>query len=171
MGRIKQKYEVKNKLAYLRAELGTTVRDVEKYTGISNTSISFLENERRFFRQEHLDVLCDLFQVSHDYLLGNSNTGIYLYDNDNNKYVISEMEYLSYKPNIKISFVDYPNNEKCFDDDLRYHSKGYFKRTLTSNENEKKSLVKNKLIKIIDTLGIRELEKITNIIEELFINP
>ena len=95
--------EVKNKLYFLRKDIGFAIRDVDKATGICNTTVSMLENGLRLFRQVHIEALCELFQVSPNYLIGNSEEGIIVYDYQNNKIYLSESEYIKLRDKIEIT--------------------------------------------------------------------
>ena len=90
MGRTKEDRGAKNKLTFLRTEMNMPIRTIQDLTKIPNTTISMLENEvnNRTFRQIHTEVLTELFQVTADYLLGNSQDGIIVYTTDNTKLFI-----------------------------------------------------------------------------------
>ena len=59
-----------NNLRKLRKEKKMTLDELAKATRISKSGLSYLENEKRPFTQEHLEILSTFFSVSTDYLLG-----------------------------------------------------------------------------------------------------
>jgi len=58
-------------LKNLLLESHLTLRQLSAYTSIERTTISFLSNQKRPFRQKHLELLGKYFNVSSDYLLDN----------------------------------------------------------------------------------------------------
>ena len=58
-------------LKNLLLESHLTLRQLSAYTSIERTTISFLSNQKRPFRQKHLELLGKYFNVSGDYLLDN----------------------------------------------------------------------------------------------------
>ena len=61
-----------NRLKELRTEKRLTIRELGELTNISFPSISYMENETRPFTQANLEILCNFFNVSADYMLGKS---------------------------------------------------------------------------------------------------
>lgn len=62
-----------NNLRKLRNEQKITMDELSAKTNISKSVISYLENEKRPFTQEHLEILSKFFKVSIDYLLGKTD--------------------------------------------------------------------------------------------------
>lgn len=62
-----------NRLRELRKEKRLTTRELGELTNISYSSISYMENETRPFTQANLEILCNFFNVSADYMLGKSD--------------------------------------------------------------------------------------------------
>ena len=62
-----------NRLRQLREERGMTLKSLGLETNISYAVISFIENEKRPFTQNTLEILCKYFNVSTDYMLGKSD--------------------------------------------------------------------------------------------------
>ena len=62
-----------NNLRKLRKNKNLTVRELGELTNISYSTISAMENGVRGFTQGNLEILCRFFNVSADYLLGNTN--------------------------------------------------------------------------------------------------
>ncbi len=150
----------KNRLALIRKDLNIGIRDIEDKTNVANSVVSLLENERRKFRQEHLDVICELLQVSHDYLLGNSDLGIFIYDKDNNKYAISEKEYLEMRKDIEIIYEKYPTTVDIPENNVRYLAKGFYKRLIKYEYiSNYTNILKNNIIRLLDRLNKKDLQK------------
>lgn len=62
-----------NRLKELRKERKLSLRELGELTTISYSSISDMENGNRPFTQGNLEILCNFFNVSSDYLLGLSD--------------------------------------------------------------------------------------------------
>lgn len=62
-----------NRLKKLRSEAGYSLRELDKLTGISYSSLSHLENEGFNFTEDNIRLLSAFFNVSSDYLLGISD--------------------------------------------------------------------------------------------------
>lgn len=62
-----------NRLRELRQEKRMSLRELGEKTNISYTSIGAMEREDRPFTQANLEILCNFFNVSSDYLLGLSD--------------------------------------------------------------------------------------------------
>ena len=177
MGRHKNNVAVKNNLCYLRTECKLTVRDLSEKTGISNPTISLLENEARLFRQQHVNVLCDLFQVTSDFLLGNNDRGIIVW-NKSNKLFLTRTEYSKLKDYITTEYIKYDevnSSENEFDRLIAkkgYKSSGYFYRTLTNeiDNEDKKTLLLDKLNSITSRLSSEEIEKVIKFIEDFILH-
>lgn len=68
-----------NNLGKLRKEFKLTQNDLANILQTSSTNIGYYETEKRDFSTKLLFTLSELFQVSIDYLLANSNKGIKIY--------------------------------------------------------------------------------------------
>lgn len=62
-----------NRLKKLRQQQRLTVRELANKTGFSIAVLSRLENEKRPFTQQHLEILSQFFDCSFDYILGKSD--------------------------------------------------------------------------------------------------
>jgi len=62
-----------NRLKELRNERGLALKSVQSDTGITSSVLSYIENGRRPFTQNTLEILCKYFNVSTDYMLGKSD--------------------------------------------------------------------------------------------------
>ena len=157
-----------------------TIRDVEFYTTISNTTISVLENEKtRTFRQEHSDCFCEFFQVSHDFLLGNSDNGIFVYTTDNRKLSISKSDYIAIRDKLDIECIEYPKSVESFETAVDNASKrkvykpiAFIKRTINDDtgQAEKLRLLRQRYNKMGERLNVNELEKIIKFLEDFILN-
>ena len=73
---------------------------LEKYLNIPNATLSLIENGKQPMREIHVQKITNFFDVTSDYLLGYSNTGIGIYfassedDNDHEYISASELEKL-----------------------------------------------------------------------------
>lgn len=92
-----------NNLKSLRKEADVTTRDMKKYTGISNSITTYLENGKRPFRQTHINALTSFFNVSADYLLGRSDYGIIVFpEYDDKPITLTAKEYDRLREHITI---------------------------------------------------------------------
>lgn len=62
-----------NRLKKLRQDARLTIRELSEKTGFSIAVLSRLENEKRPFTQQHLEILSQFFDCSFDYILGKSD--------------------------------------------------------------------------------------------------
>lgn len=96
-----------NRLKTLRSRSGITLRDLAKYVDIPSATISLIENGKQPLREIHVQKLTSFFDVTSDYLLGFSNTGIGIYfdsSNDDEDHVMisaSEIERIQERYEIK----------------------------------------------------------------------
>ena len=95
-----------NRLKKLRKEAHISMRDMLKYTGISNPVISYLENGQRPFRQEHINKLSAFFNVTADFLLGRTDYGYIVYpEHDSEEIILTESEYIKLLNYISIEII------------------------------------------------------------------
>ena len=62
-----------NNLKKLRIQNNLTLKELSKKVNIVTSTISCLENGKRQFTQEHLEILSKFFECSTDYLLGKTD--------------------------------------------------------------------------------------------------
>ena len=62
-----------NNLKKLRLQNNLTLKELSKKVNIVTSTISCLENGKRQFTQEHLEILSKFFECSTDYLLGKTD--------------------------------------------------------------------------------------------------
>ena len=83
-----------NRLKQLRKQVGLSSRELAKYTGIAYSTITYLENEKRPFRQAHIDTLTSFFNVTSDYLLGRNDYGFIVHaEFGDDTFIFTESEY------------------------------------------------------------------------------
>lgn len=100
-----------NNLKFLRTYADVTLRDVAKHTNIVHSTVGELENEKRPFRETHIEALCDFFNCSSDFLLGKTKDGIYIETKQGVKSLTRE-EYVTYRLDGKIS--EYIQSNKIY---------------------------------------------------------
>lgn len=104
-----------NNLLKLRKEAGLTTRKLQQLTDVSSCTITWLEKEKRPFRQIHLDRLSSFFSVTTDYLLGKSDKGYIVFlESGDQEITLSESEYMRLKPNINNKILRMSDNEQAF---------------------------------------------------------
>ena len=100
-----------NRLKTLRSRSGITLRDLARYVDIPSATISLIENGKQPLREIHVQKLTSFFDVTSDYLLGFSNTGIGIYfesskdDNDHVMISASELERIQERYEIKETLI------------------------------------------------------------------
>lgn len=77
-----------NRLRELRIERRLTIRQLGEKTNIAYPTISRMENGTRPFTQTNLEILCDFFGVSIDYMLGKSDKRLMVIDEAGTKPLI-----------------------------------------------------------------------------------
>lgn len=85
-----------NNIKTLRGFLDITIRELGDDVLIAHSAISLIENGKQPLRQIHIDKLTAYFNVTSDYLLGKSKSGILVYCEDGYK-EISEDKYRELK--------------------------------------------------------------------------
>jgi len=96
-----------NRLKKLRTEADISLRELQKYTGITNSVISVLESGKRPFRQTHIDTLSSFFNVTSDFLLGRSDVGYIVYpEYGDEEIILSNSEYMRLASHIEVSVIN-----------------------------------------------------------------
>lgn len=96
-----------NRLKLLRKKENITLRELAKYSGISNAVISQIETGKRPFRQIHIDKLVAFFNITTDFLLGRSDYGyIVMPEYGDGEIVLVESEYERLADYIKTSILN-----------------------------------------------------------------
>lgn len=106
-----------NRLKKLRVSAGLPLRVLEKYLNIPNDTLSLIENGKQPMREIHLQKITSFFDVTSDYLLGYSNTGIGIYfasseDDNYHEYIsASELEKLKESYEVREDLLHRPNTD------------------------------------------------------------
>lgn len=164
-----------NRLGQLRKELKITQRQLEEYVDMPHSILSDLENEKRPFRQIHIEKLTNFFRVTSDYLLGKSNSG-YLVSSYNliDDFIFTEEEYKKYIENIYVCVRN--SDEYCGFKTVHYNNSKIVFSSLDTNfyveriinvpyELEKKE-IRNELLDLLLVLDKSQQEKVIKFIKE-----
>lgn len=162
-----------NRLKALRERTSVSLRDVERYTGISHTVLHLLENGQRQFREIHIGKLCHFFDVKADYLLGNSQEGIGVFFNqsadDDDHVFVSEKELDTIHVDISIVGASKPPTDDAFRiGDAKFYSGAQVYRSANINKEDAsvEQSVRLLINQELDTLDIYDLEKVLKFIKE-----
>lgn len=168
-----------NNLKLLRNANNLTLRDLQKYTGIRNATLSQIENGKQPMREIHVKKLTSFFDVTSDYLLGYSNSGIGIYfesaeDDDDHAYIsISELERLKERYEIKETLLHRSANETWVIKTSVYEEKIYtseymvFRSINISKEQAQISTsLRETIISKINSYDTRQLEKVLKFMKE-----
>lgn len=161
-----------NNLRLLRERYELSQRDMYKYTTICNSIINYLECEHRPFRQKHIEQLTAFFDVSADFLLAKSDTGINAYDEEGNLVVLTEDEYHRLKPRIKEDIVTVNQPFSMQFDDVTItcpHYSIYREIVGSVEELNTKDQIKDKLSMLVSKMDSKELARTIKFIEEYII--
>lgn len=96
------------RLSELRKEAGLSLKAVSQYTGIASSTLSAIEGGYRKMTNLQIMSLSYLFDVSPEYLTGDKDAWIRVYDEDNEFYYrLSKSEYteLAAKGAVKLSVI------------------------------------------------------------------
>lgn len=74
-----------NRIKELRTKLNLSLRNLQKFTGIDFSRLAVLEKTDGNMETKTIEKLCNFFNVSSNYLLGNDGY-IYYYDINNHKF-------------------------------------------------------------------------------------
>lgn len=167
-----------NRLKLLRRKANLTLRDLEKYVGIRNATLSAIENGKQPFREIHVMKLTSFFDVTSDYLLGYVNTGIGIYfensedDEDHVMISASELEKLNEKYEVKETLLTHDSSL------LEINTGTYEKRLYTGKYSIFRSVdipkeqagisvsIKGEILKELDRLDQHDLNKVLKFIKE-----
>lgn len=67
-----------NNLKYLRTQANLSLRQLSDMVKISHTTLQLLENGKRILKIETAQILADFYNVSLNFLIGETNNGIYI---------------------------------------------------------------------------------------------
>ena len=147
-----------NNLCYLRKKLKLSYRSLETYVGIDRTTLNNIEHGTQRLNDKKIDVLCDFFKVSSDFLLGKSDTGI-IVELKRSFAVINKSDYEMYLENDMLKeYVEFnsvwriPNN---------------YLESILDPQND--TSVKKELLSEIDMLSEEQLKKVLKFIKEILV--
>lgn len=167
----------RNNLKKLRTDTRISLNKLEQYVNISNSNLSLIENDRRPLRLKHIIELSAFFNVTADYLLGKSDTGIIVYNEAGDEFVLNENEYHDLIGKIKTTIVDLKvtTDRIILDmDQDSYIAKTQFRvyREFSErlNEFDLTPILTNKLNNLIKRMTSKELEKTIKFVEEYMLD-
>lgn len=85
------------RLKELRNEFGYNVREVATLINSDRTTISKYENDGRKLTAQILIAFSSLYQVTADYIIENSNLGIYVVDSNGSKLLLTLEDFKTYQ--------------------------------------------------------------------------
>lgn len=147
-----------NNLCYLRKKLKLSYRSLETYVGIDRTTLNNIEHGTQRLNDKKIDVLCDFFKVSSDFLLGKSDFGI-IVELKNSFAVISKSDYEKYlEKDMLKEYVEFNSVWRIPSDELE--------KIL---EKDSESTTKKELLSEIDMLSEEQLKKVLKFIKEILV--
>ena len=168
-----------NRLKKLRVSAGLPLRVLEKYLNIPNDTLSLIENGKQPMREIHLQKITNFFDVTSDYLLGYSNTGIGIYfassedDNDHEYISASELEKLKESYEVREDLLHRPNTEPWVIRTSVYEEKLYtneyilFRSVNISKEKASISTsLREQIVNKLNSYDTRQLEKLLMFMKE-----
>lgn len=138
-----------NNLKYLRTQANLSLRQLSDMVKISHSTLQLLENGKRILKIETAQILADFYNVSLNFLIGETNNGIYL------------------ESGVSLSKVEFENY--TISDDIKIHINNKVRRIPSENLSNK--LIKTsskerdefiKLSKLLTDVQIKEVLDFTN---------
>jgi transcriptional regulator with XRE-family HTH domain len=99
-----------NNLKWMREQSSLLLKDVSKYTGLSIPVIQRIETGQRPFRENHLNLLSKFFWVSADFMLGNTDKGIYAMNWDAEVEIMTRDQFIKATGHVSTSIIGPDNN-------------------------------------------------------------
>lgn len=168
-----------NRLKKLRVGAGLPLRVLEKYLNIPNATLSLIENGKQPMREIHVQKITNFFDVTSDYLLGYSNTGIGIYfassedDNDHEYISASELEKLKESYEVREDLLHRTNTEPWVIRTSVYEEKVYtseyilFRSVNISKEKASISAsLREQIVNKLNSYDTRQLEKLLMFMKE-----
>ena len=106
-----------NRLKKIRTDSNISLRKLSEYLEIPSSALSLIENGKQPLREIHVKKISNFFDVTSDYLLGYSTSGIGIYfessedGNDHEFICASELEKLRESYEVKEDIIHRPNSE------------------------------------------------------------
>lgn len=159
-----------NRLRDLRTQVHLTVRELDHYTGICSSTITLLENGKKYFRENHINILTMFFNVTSDYLLGKNDTGIGIINNTGETIYVSDAYYNDLIKNnaIEISvFNDGLNLEVTSRNGVKIEYPKYFVSRMLKDGHmlSEREKLENQVISMIKKLKKDDIEKVIQFID------
>lgn len=139
-----------NNLKYLRLQANLSLRQVSEKVKISHSTLQLLENEKRILKIETAQILADFYNVSLNFLIGETNNGIYL----ENGVSLSKKEFENYKISDDIKIRIYNNKVQ------RISSEDLSNKLIKTSSKERDEFIK--LSKLLTDVQIKEVLDFTN---------
>ena len=149
------------------------------YVKIRRSALSDIENGKQPMREVHLRKLTAFFDVTSDYLLGYSSTGIGIYfdgsedDNDHAYISGSELEMLKERYEVKEQLLNKPNAEtwvirtSVYENTIYNSTHILFRSVNISKEKaEISTSLREQVISKINSYDVRKLEKLLKFMKE-----
>ena len=157
-----------NRIKLLRTEANLSLRQLGQLTGITFSTLGWLEKEQQPLRQHHIERLSAFFNCTADFLLGKSDMGIGVFFNDDYK-VISYKKYVELFNevgcNISIVETDMPNATfRVWNNTVALSNKQVY-REIKINSTDVED-VRAQLNEILDNLSEKELAKVLRFVNE-----
>lgn len=161
-----------NNLKYLRNLSNLSLRQLAEYADITHATLQLLETGKRKFNEIHILKLCYFFDVTSEFLLGYSSSGIGVYfessDNDEDHEFITLDEFNELSRKYKISEVILQNGVESnfrfiMPNDVRnsYTGKNIIFRSVEAHKEDTDTL-KSRKIKKVSTFKERLKEAMYN---------
>lgn len=99
-----------NRIDELIKDLGYKAIEFPSVCGYTRNTVYKLANEKAELDAQKIDLFCSIFDVTSDYLLGRSTTGI-LVSFEDKKYTLDRMHYMYYKNN---GLIEIKKNKRYF---------------------------------------------------------
>ena len=165
-----------NRICVLRKELKLSQRELAKRCGVTYSIIAYLENEKRPFRQIHIDKLTAFFSVTSDFLLGRSDNGYVVFPNKKDEPILlTAQEYGRLRDHINIRIIKVnPINimvKGSKEITTIYQGEYTVFREIDNklSDTETTDLLYNELQTLVKKLTAEDLEKLINFIKDYII--
>lgn len=168
-----------NRLKQLRLSANITQNTLCNYVKIRRSALSDIENGKQPMREIHLRKLTAFFDVTSDYLLGYSNTGIGIYfassedDNDHEYISAGELEKLKESYEVNEDLLHRTNTEPWVIRTSVYEEKVYtseyilFRSVNISKEKASISAsLREQIVNKLNSYDTRQLEKLLMFMKE-----
>lgn len=168
-----------NRLKQLRSASHITQDMLCKYVKIRRSALSDIENGKQPMREIHLRKLTAFFDVTSDYLLGYSSTGIGIYfasseDDEDHVYISgSELEKIREKNTVQEDLLYRPNTEtlvirtSVYEETI-YNNEYVLHRSVNISKEKApiSASIREQIVNKINSFDTRQLEKLLKFITD-----